>query len=114
MSPQGKPYDASEIKEMYQGAEESLREVFMIFLSDSLEQRRRLEEALERGDSASGIKAAHSLANLLGAIRNKEGAAQARLCERELRAGDLFKAREESVELLTEVEHSRKVVEEEL
>ncbi|MFP4331050.1 MAG: Hpt domain-containing protein [Alkalispirochaetaceae bacterium] len=86
-------FDLQELRLLYQGDRESLREILELFKQDALPRCRTLETTIASGDSSSAIKAAHSLANLLGAIRNTGGAEAARRCEKALRAADFGEAK---------------------
>ncbi|WP_035104187.1 Hpt domain-containing protein [Desulfohalovibrio reitneri] len=51
-----------------EGEREFLAELYRMFLEDSVQRRRTLEEALSRGEYQDAAKAAHSLKGMCGTI----------------------------------------------
>lgn len=110
----GSDFTLAELKSVYQKDEESFREVLSLFTEDAPPRLERLEAALRGKDSTGAATAAHGLANVLGALRNYEGAAAARATEAALNEGDLPRAEMSASICRREVEATLRQIEEEL
>ena len=78
---------------MYRGEEEAFREVLLLFQEGAPSRLELLKTALVQEDLPAAARAAHGLANLLGALRNYEGVGAARATERALNEGNLAAAK---------------------
>ena len=96
-------FTLKELEAMYAGDEEGLTEILSLFLQDAPERLDALRSCLDSGDIPRAAKAAHGIANLLGAVRNHSGVEAARETERSLNAENLSEARISGVRCEQEV-----------
>lgn len=103
-------FSLKELESIYAGDEEGLREILALFLEDAPERIETLKSGIEMEEIPRAAKAAHGLANLLGAIRNHPGVEAARETERALNAGSLSTARSFASRCEKEVEAALKSI----
>ena len=100
------PYSLDEIKAIYGNDAESLMEVTDLFLEDAPARLEMLRGAVASGEVEPAAKAAHGLANMLGALRNHTGVSHARETERLLRSNGIEASRATAERLAGDVEET--------
>lgn len=76
--------DIVRLRAHYQGREERIRQMFLLFQEDAAQAMARLEAAIKAGEAREAARAAHTMANLCGVIRAAAAADRARQLQKAL------------------------------